>query len=269
LVSKVFDKWQIQKSEYVILAGFDESLIKSGIGYLEQIHIFVIAKIEATSPLLSELGRLFSPFSSILFTGSSSYHLPVFKDDGSVWEFDELVYFTASKFADSGFSAKIPLTIISLSHTTSLADDGTTATFFSQSSSGSEGEKTNKRRSEKGKERDTGDNNKADKDNDDPSDNPDNPPEDQDGILAGPAEISFQIASEIHLIKDKQNTFQTLTMHSSMTIEVLLYHYCVVVLTQINKILPLDHTTGSRSTSVPRTFCSIHRAYIWYCTTNR
>ena len=66
-VSEVFGKWQIQKSEYVILAGFDESLIKSGVGYLEQIHVFIIAEVDATSPLLSELGRLFSPFSSILF----------------------------------------------------------------------------------------------------------------------------------------------------------------------------------------------------------
>ena len=81
-VSKVFGRWQIQESDYVILAGFDESLIKSGVGYLEQIHVFIIAEIDATSPLLSELGRLFSPFSSILFAGFSSYRLPVFKDDG-------------------------------------------------------------------------------------------------------------------------------------------------------------------------------------------
>ena len=59
-VSEVFERWKFQKSEYVILAGFDESLIKSGVGYLEQIHVFVITEVDATSPLLSELGRLFS-----------------------------------------------------------------------------------------------------------------------------------------------------------------------------------------------------------------
>ena len=85
-VSKVFGSWNIQKSEYVVLAGFDESLIKSGVGYLEQVHVFVTAGVVAASPLLPELGRLISPFSSILFTESSSYCLPVFKDDGSEWE---------------------------------------------------------------------------------------------------------------------------------------------------------------------------------------
>ena len=229
-ITKVFDTWQIQKSEYVILAGFDESLIKSGVGYLEQIHVFVIADVDATSPLLSELGRLFSPFSSTLFTESSSHHLPVFKDDGSVWEFDELVYFTASKFADGGSSAKNPLTIISLSQTTSLAD-GTTGSSQTQSNSGSgEGEKNKKQRSEKGKERDTGDKeeeaDKGYKDNKDPSNNPE---ENQSGIIAasGPAKISFDIASEI---EPESNTFQTLTMHGGLTIEVLLYHFCIIVL---------------------------------------
>ena len=121
-VSGIFARWQIQKSEYVVHAGFDESLIKSGVGLLENIHEFVSAEVDATSTLLSELGRLFSPFSSSLFTESSSYRLPVFKDDGSVWEFDELVYFATSKFADGGSSAKTPLTIISFSQTPCKAD---------------------------------------------------------------------------------------------------------------------------------------------------
>ena len=228
-ISKVFDKSQIQKSEYVILAGFDESLIESGVGYLEQIHVFIVREVDATSPMLPELGRLFSPFSSTLFTESSSHRLPVFKDDGSVWEFDELVYFTASKFSDGGSSATNPLTVISLTQTPSHTDS---TTGFSQSSSGSGGgEKNKKQRLEKGKERDAGDKDGADKDEKDhPSDDPDDPPEDQDGIIVGPAEISFQITSEIHSIQDNQKPFQTLTIHGSLTIEVSLYHYRIVVL---------------------------------------
>ena len=224
-VFQIFDKWQIQKSEYVVLAGFDETLIKSGIGYLEQIHVFVIAKVDATSPLLSELGRLFSPFSSILFTESFSYRLPVFKDDRSVWEFDELVYFTASKIAYGGFSMSTPLTIIGLSQT--LADS---TADFSQSGSGSgdsgEGEKNRKQR--KGKERDMGDEDEADDDDDDdvdPSNDPEDPQGNQDGIIAGPVEISFQIAAEIHPNEDEdeQKIFQTLTMHGRLTIMVFLF----------------------------------------------
>ena len=178
---------------------------------------------------MSELGRLFSPFSSILFTESSSYHLPVFKDDGSIWEFNELVYFTASKFADGGSSAKTPLTIISLSQNSNMANS---TTGFPQSSSGrGDGEKNEKRRSDKGKERDTGDKDEADKGNKDNKD-PSNDPEGvQDGTIAasGPAKISFEISSEIEL---ESNTFQTLTMHGKLTIEVLFCHCCIVV--QIN-----------------------------------
>ena len=228
-VSEVFGRWQIQKPEYVVHAGFDESLIKSGVGFLEQIHVFVFAEVDATSSLLSELGRLFSPFSSSLFTGSSSYRLPVFKDDGSVWEFDELVYFTASKFADGGSSAKSPLTIISLSETPSLGDG---MTGFSHSSSGSgEGEKNKKQRLGKGKERDTGDKDKdkGNKGDKDPSDDAEDQPGDQGGIITGAAIISFEIASEIHPIQDNQNAFQTLTMHGSLTVEVLFYHYFIVL----------------------------------------
>ena len=262
MVSEVFDKWQIQKFEYVVLAGFDESLINSGIGYLEQIHVFVVAKVDSTSPLLSELGRLFSPFSSILFTESSSYHLPVFKDDGSVWDFDELVYFTASKFADGGFSTKTPLTIISLSQTPILADS---TTGFSQSDSGSgEGEKN--RKHGKGKERDMGDKDEADDDDDDdPSNDPEDPPGNQDGIIAGPVEISFQIAAEIYPNEDEQKIFQTFTMHGRLTIMVpfFLTHfkYCL-----INSV---DDTTGSDSAPVFRTFSSIHQAYTWHRADNR
>jgi len=72
LVSEAFDKWQIHQS---VLAGFDESLIKSGIGYLEQIHVFITAEVNVDSLLLRELGGIFSPFSSILFTGSSWYRV--------------------------------------------------------------------------------------------------------------------------------------------------------------------------------------------------
>jgi len=110
-VSEVFDRWNIQESDYIVLAGFDESLIKSGVGYLEQIHVFVSAEINpgTSSPLLSELGRVFSPFSSILFTESSSYPLPVLKDDRKMGS-DELTCFTA--LDDGRSSPTLPSTMI-------------------------------------------------------------------------------------------------------------------------------------------------------------
>ena len=132
---------------------------------------------------------------------------------------------TASKFADGGSSAKTPLSIISLSQTLSLTD-GMTGSSQSSSSSG-EGEKS-KRRLEKGKERDMGDKDSddADRDDRDPSDDPDDPPGDQDGTIAvpGPTKISFEVASEIYPIQDEGIAFQTLTMHGSLTIKVLLFN---------------------------------------------
>ena len=186
--------------------------------------------MDTTSPLLSELGKIFSPFSSILFTESSSYHLPIFKDDGNVWDFDELVYFTASKFADGGASANMPLVVISLSQTYSLGDG---ATSFSQGGSGSgEGEKNKKQKSKKGKERDRGyEEGKGNRDDKNPDNDPEDPSGVRDGaIAAGPPEISFEITSQIYPIQDEQNTFQTLTMHGSLTVEVLPYCYQIGVL---------------------------------------
>ena len=236
-ISDIFGRWNFQKSEYVVLAGFDESLIKSGVGYLEQVHVFVTAGVDAASPLLSELGRLFSPFSSILFTESSSYRLPVFKDNGSEWEFDELVYYTASKFADGGSSAKTPLTIISIYQNTSPTD-GTTS--IKPSGSGSGEEESNKIQGGEGdKEKgDTGDKGEANKVEGDPSGDPDDSR--LGGDQDGPA-ISFNIISKIHLKKenerntlqtptkheDKQpeNAFQILKMSGILTIKVFIYHH--------------------------------------------
>ena len=56
------DRWKIHQSKYIVLAGFDESLIKSGIDYLEQLQSV----------------------------------LPLIKNDGSaLGEFNKPAYFTA------------------------------------------------------------------------------------------------------------------------------------------------------------------------------
>jgi len=105
-IDAAFTERNIQKSEYALFAGFDESLIQDGIGYLEQIHIFTSVVRSADSPFLAQLGKILSPFSSVLFSESSHPHrLPVFKPDGTMWEFDEFVFETASKLADSGSTA--------------------------------------------------------------------------------------------------------------------------------------------------------------------
>jgi len=227
-VSEIFDRLQIQKSEYAVYAGFDESLIKSGVGYIEQIHVFILAEIDANSPLLAELGRLFSPFSSILFTGSSWYHMPVFKAsaDGDIWNFDELTYSTASKFADGGSNAKTPLTVISLSQTLRLADGPTG--FSRGGASNGDGEKNEERRPKKGKERDRRDSDggdKEDKNDEDSDDDPEEPFKNPGGTIPGPAKIFFEIVSKVYPIHDSLNDFQTLKMEGSLTIKVVLHSY--------------------------------------------
>lgn len=113
-LAAVFSKWHIEESQYAVFAGFDMSLVQIGVGHLEQIHIFTSAGVD-TNSLLSDLGKIVSPFSAILFTESSSHPIPIFKDDGSAWCFDELVFDQALKFVDARSSTTM------LSNTSSLA----------------------------------------------------------------------------------------------------------------------------------------------------
>jgi len=94
----IFERYDIQKSDLATYAGFDKACIQNGLGFLEQIHVFTESTILATSPLLMELGKILSPFSSILFTGTSSFLLPVYKNDGTIWDWDDFVFETASKY---------------------------------------------------------------------------------------------------------------------------------------------------------------------------
>jgi len=125
----------------------------------------------------------------------------------------------------------MPLTVISLSQTPSLA---VSPTGFSQGGSGSGRGEKNKWRSEKGKERDREDEDEADK-GDKNNRHPDEiDPEDPSGNGSGnnprSVEISFEILSKIYPIQDQLNDIQTLTMDGSLTITVLLYCYLSVLL---------------------------------------
>ena len=83
------DRWKIHQSKYIVLAGFDESLIKSGIDYLEQLHVVILAQ-----PLLccQSLEDYFPP----PLPPFSQSVLPLIKNDGSaLGEFNKPAYFTA------------------------------------------------------------------------------------------------------------------------------------------------------------------------------
>lgn len=246
-IEAIFKHYNIGRSQYAVCAGFDESCIRRGSSYLEQIHIFTLSTILATSPLLAELGKILSPFSSILFTESSRFSLPVYKDDGTIWEFDELVFKTASKCLDHGLTAAMHPAVISLSETAiNKADES------QQESGDGNGENVNKKNSggseEKGKGQNRDDGNKGknpgdpSKDGNHGSGHPDNsgnrdidggpddpdPPNDPDPEgktkeTTNSPNIAFEVVSNIYTNGNLSQIFQQINTAGELTIQVCLY----------------------------------------------
>ncbi|KAF8816172.1 hypothetical protein BYT27DRAFT_7184994 [Phlegmacium glaucopus] len=99
-INAAFQDLKILKSEYLVLAGFNEYLIQIGGGYLEEIHIFCCVEIPNPQPLLSRLGKVLTPYPGIFFTPSSVYKTPVFKDDGAIWDYDYLSLDRSKRLSD-------------------------------------------------------------------------------------------------------------------------------------------------------------------------
>jgi len=237
-IETTFERYNIRRSQYRVYAGFDESCIRRGSGYLEQIHIFTLSAILATSPLLMELGKILSPFSSILFTESSSLSLPVYKDDETIWEFSELVFEMASKHLDYGSTAATCPTVISLSQTTNNKADE------SQPDSGDgDGENAEKKDSRGGEERGEGRNtdngnggenpgdpsrdgndgsghpaNSGDRDIDGGPDDPD--PEGETKETTNSPNIAFEIVSNLYTNSNLSQIFQEIITAGELTIRV-------------------------------------------------
>ena len=90
-ITASFRELRIDESQYTVLAGFDEGLIRSGFGYLEEIHVFCRVEILSSSHFLSKLGKVLAPYPGVVFTPSFVYKTPVFKDDGTKWDYDDLI----------------------------------------------------------------------------------------------------------------------------------------------------------------------------------
>ena len=216
-IEAAFATHHISKSQYVLYAGFDESLIHAEIGYLEQIHVFSSASAIATS-LLSQLGRIFSPFSSILFTESSVYELPVYKFDGTTWIFDELVLHTAFKLVDQGSTTAMPPKMLGLSkvsgdHESIPSDDKPSE----KSGSNDQGKKG------KGKEEDETWEDKDRENNDDPGEDPDDPgvPSGERNSSTEPPMVLFDVVVRMFGIQDGvEKLFQSPTVQGQLTIQV-------------------------------------------------
>ena len=101
-IKAAFQNLQIPESEYLVLAGFNESLIEMGYGYLEEIHILCSVEIPFSPHLLCKLGKVLTPYPGILFlpSRSSGYETPVFKDDGTIWDYADLCFHRAKRYSD-------------------------------------------------------------------------------------------------------------------------------------------------------------------------
>ena len=221
-IDSEFLKRNIQKSQYTILAGFDESLIQDGIGCLEQVHIFTSADVTAHSILLVELGRILSPFPSILFTESSHpYLLPVFKPDGTVWEFDEFLLETASNLADNGSTVAMYPTITSLSQTSGGATSGGTSSGSQESSGSNNEEKVGDNTENKGDNNTGG---KGEQQDDKKGKGREENPDDPRGLNNQSEErssgsIRFEVPSKLCLEHNRSH-FQLLNVVGDLTIQV-------------------------------------------------
>lgn len=217
-IEATFATYGIKKSDYVLYAGFDESVIHAEVGYLEQIHVFSSASIIATS-LLSQLGKIFSPFSSILFTESSVYELPIYKPDGTTWIFDELVFQTASKLVDRGSTAAIP-TVISMSKT---AGESNPSGGQPSNKTGSNNQEK-KRKDKKGKGKEDDEMGSSDRDNEEDDDNSgkdSDDPDDKPENSIDPPMVLFDVVSE--MIANQNGTeerFQVLGVQGQIMIQV-------------------------------------------------
>ena len=100
-IEAAFNNFNISRSEYAVLAGFNEALLRSGTGYLPEIHIFCSVDItQRAESFVTKLGKILSPLPGVLFTPSSMNRIPVFKNNETVLSWDELVISRTERYAD-------------------------------------------------------------------------------------------------------------------------------------------------------------------------
>jgi hypothetical protein len=73
---KIFTNFNIPESEYLLLAGFDEEIIRSRLGYLNQIHIVLRSSPQDLDHFLLCLSSALKNFTAIIFIGAVTYRLP-------------------------------------------------------------------------------------------------------------------------------------------------------------------------------------------------
>lgn len=80
-IKHVLSCHEILESDYYIQTGFNERLLKRGIGYLQEIYVFLRVEPLTVRHLSDGLGRVFTPYPGAIITPSASHRTHVFKDD--------------------------------------------------------------------------------------------------------------------------------------------------------------------------------------------
>ena len=237
-IEAAFNDFNISSSEYALLAGFNEALIRSGTGYLPEIHIFCSVDIaQSAESFVTKLGKILSPLPGALFTPSSTYQIPVFKNDGTLLSWDELVFSHTERYADIR-SAVAPTSIQVVSRPQGSRSGGETSAPSDSNGKESRGHDSDERdtgdagNDEGGDEKDTGDagNNKGedeksgDREDDDGNPDHDNPDDPADGSLTSELPVVyFDVQAQVYantVDTMLPKVFQTLQVDGRLIIQV-------------------------------------------------
>ncbi|KAJ7585122.1 hypothetical protein C8J56DRAFT_789023 [Mycena floridula] len=101
-IISLMESHQITANDFIVCAGFNESLIMRGVGHLQQIFVFLSLDSTPDPELLRSLGKILSPYPALVHTAQSQMvPTPVFQDNTEQWDFDDLVLSRVERFEHS------------------------------------------------------------------------------------------------------------------------------------------------------------------------
>ena len=223
-IEAAFNDFNISSSEYAILAGFNEALIRSGTGYLPEIHIFCSVDIaQSTESFVTKLGKILSPLPGALFTPSFMYQIPVFKNDGTLLSWDELVFSHTERFADIR-SAVAPTLIQVVSRPQGSWSGGETSAPSDFNGNGSRGSDSDEKDTGDVGNDEGGDEKSGDREDDDGNPDHDNPDDPADGSLTSELPVVyFDVQAQVYantMDTMLPKVFQTLQVDGRLIIQV-------------------------------------------------
>ena len=231
-IKAAFSHSVIPEMDYILLAGFNESVIHSGIGYLQEIHVLSRSKFPPDTALLLALGKIFSPFPGMIFTTMPPYcyKTPVFTREGEVQGWDEILLLQTFTYVTLQKEDAVPEMEL-ISATNLSANEGNA----SSGSGSTGGENANNKKEEenipqKGETRDDHIDDDKDFDNDSEGGDPHGPGLEGSSTTHLPR-ISFNIQAEIYPsippklasepLPDKPiKHFQVLQLQGSISVQV-------------------------------------------------